>query len=78
MNLSHDKMPIDFVKPPSSANSEIQQLSQQRRPQISKPVEVGKKYGRNDKVKISNGAETKIIKYKKAESLIKEGWNIIE
>ena len=41
-------------------------------------AEVGKKYGRNDKVTISNGSETKILKYKKAESLIEQGWNIIE
>ena len=37
-----------------------------------------KKYGRNDRIKISNGSETKIIKYKKAENLLNQGWNIIE
>ena len=37
-----------------------------------------KKYGRNDKIKISNGSETKIIKFKKAENLLNQGWNIIE
>ena len=37
-----------------------------------------KKYGRNDRIKISNGSETKIIKYKKAENLLNQGCNIIE
>ena len=37
-----------------------------------------KKYGRNDKIKISNGSETKIIKFKKAENLLNQGWNIVE
>ena len=39
---------------------------------------ISKKYGRNDKVKISNGSEMKIIKFKKAESLLNQGWSIIE
>tara|TARA_B100001142_G_scaffold329119_1_gene391314 strand:+ start:1447 stop:4482 length:3036 start_codon:yes stop_codon:yes gene_type:complete len=80
VNLSHDKMPIDFATPPSQ--NQAQNLSsggpQQRRPQVAKPIQSDKKYGRNDKVKVSNGAETKIIKYKKAESLINEGWKIVE
>jgi preprotein translocase subunit SecA len=33
--------------------------------------------GRNDTVKITNGAETKEMKYKKAEPLIKEGWQLV-
>ena len=37
-----------------------------------------KKYGRNDKIKISNGSETKEIKFKKAENLLNQGWSIIE
>ena len=44
----------------------------------SKPSASGKKYGRNDKIKISNGSETKIIKFKKAEDLLNQGWSIIE
>ena len=39
---------------------------------------IQKKYGRNDKIKISNGSESKIIKYKKAESFLNQGWSIIE
>lgn len=33
--------------------------------------------GRNDKVKISNGTETREVKFKKAEPLLKQGWKII-
>jgi preprotein translocase subunit SecA len=45
---------------------------------ISNSNPISKKYGRNDKVKISNGSEMKIIKFKKAESLLNQGWSIIE
>lgn len=34
-------------------------------------------YGRNELVTISNGEETKELKYKKAETLLAEGWKII-
>jgi preprotein translocase subunit SecA len=34
--------------------------------------------GRNDKVKITNGTETKEVKFKKAEPLLKQGWKIVE
>jgi peptide deformylase len=37
------------------------------------PIKVDKKYGRNEKVKITNGKETKILKWKKAEPLIAAG-----
>ena len=76
INLTHDKMPIDFVQPPTGSKTNVS--NQRRRPNVVAPVEVGKKYGRNDKVKISKGSETKEIKYKKAEQLIKEGWIIVE
>ncbi len=48
--------------------------------QSSAPVSntSNKKYGRNDKIKISNGTDTKIIKFKKAENLLNQGWSIIE
>ncbi len=36
-----------------------------------------KEYGRNDKVVISNGTDTKEMKYKKAEQLLSEGWRIV-
>ncbi|MBI5456383.1 preprotein translocase subunit SecA [Candidatus Kaiserbacteria bacterium] len=38
-----------------------------------------KKYGRNDKVKITNGKETQEIKFKRAEALLASGeWKIVE
>ena len=70
MQLSHNKV------------SGIPQIQNQAVPQPKKnipSVPTGqKKYGRNDKIKISNGTETKIIKFKKAETLLNQGWNIIE
>ena len=77
INLSHDKMPINFAAPPSGQAEASADMARSRPPKV-KPVESGKKYGRNDKVTISNGSETKILKYKKAESLIEQGWNIID
>lgn len=39
-------------------------------------VKQGIEYGRNDLVTIKRGEETLTVKYKKAESLIEEGWTI--
>ena len=36
----------------------------------------GKKIGRNEKVTIEKGSESKTLKYKKAESLLEEGWTL--
>ena len=41
------------------------------------PVVKEKTYGRNDLVTISNGEETKELKFKKAESLLSSGWAIV-
>ena len=38
----------------------------------------GKKIGRNDKVLIAKGTESKTIKYKKAEPLLDDGWTLVE
>jgi peptide deformylase len=38
----------------------------------------GKKIGRNEKVTISDGKESKVIKYKKAQPLLEDGWNLVE
>ena len=37
-----------------------------------------KKIGRNDKVLIAKGTESKTIKYKKAELLLDDGWTLVE
>ena len=42
------------------------------------PIKRGKKIGRNEKVLISKGTESKTIKYKKAESLLNDGWTLVE
>ncbi len=43
----------------------------------SKPQIAGHKVGRNDKVEVSNGKESKVMKYKKAEELLASGeWKI--
>ena len=39
------------------------------------PIEIeGRKIGRNEKVQITNGLQTKIVKHKKLEPLFAEGW----
>ena len=38
----------------------------------------GRKIGRNEKVTISDGKESKVIKYKKAQPLLESGWNLVE
>ena len=35
-----------------------------------------KKIGRNDKVTITKGTESKIIKYKKAQPMLEDGWTL--
>ncbi len=37
-----------------------------------------KKYDRNDHVKVTNGTETREMKFKKAEELLLQGWSIVE
>ena len=34
------------------------------------------KIGRNEKVTLTKGSETKILKYKKAEPLLGDGWTL--
>ncbi len=44
----------------------------------SHPLVKENSYGRNDLVTITNGEETKELKYKKAEALLAEGWTIVK
>jgi len=44
------------------------------REQQLQPVKTEKKIGRNEIIKIQKGDEVKVLKYKKAQSLMKEGW----
>ena len=41
------------------------------------PVVKKKEYGRNDMVTITNGTDTKELKYKKAETLLGSGWTLV-
>lgn len=81
---------IPNVKPEAVAKEEEELRKQQARAQeagggesaksASSPVQRinDNTYGRNDVVIVSNGTETKEMKYKKAESLIAEGeWKIV-
>lgn len=75
INLSHNKMPSSFMN-----QSPIKDSPKSKVPIkfSQKPIITSKKYGRNDKIKISDGNTTKELKFKKAESLIEQGWTIIE
>jgi peptide deformylase len=45
---------------------------------VVEPYRAPKSYGRNEKVTITDGKETKELKYKKAENLLEDGWNLVE
>ena len=75
INLSHDKGPTDLASIPNPTNAQTNPSLAKKRSPI---IKTDKKYGRNDKVKISNGTQTKELKYKKAENLISQGWSIVE
>ena len=39
-------------------------------------VNAPKKIGRNEKVTITKGTESKVLKYKKAEPMLGDGWTL--
>jgi peptide deformylase len=47
------------------------------REQQLQPVRTERKIGRNEIIKIQKGDDVKMLKYKKAQSLLKEGWIMI-
>tara|TARA_Y100001970_G_scaffold16832_1_gene18997 strand:+ start:27242 stop:30325 length:3084 start_codon:yes stop_codon:yes gene_type:complete len=61
--------PPSFLNKPSSAG-----LPNRKR----EPIVVDKKIGRNDKITIKRGSDTKTIKYKKAQQFISDGWQIVD
>jgi len=80
-SISHEKDNAEIVLEKKEAGSNIG-LAQQDVVDINNaPATIMRnepKLGRNDLVKVTNGTETKTIKYKKAKSLIEnEGWQII-
>ena len=42
------------------------------------PYKAPKKIGRNEKVLIAKGTDSKVVKYKKAEPLLDDGWILVE
>ena len=46
------------------------------REQQLQPVRNERKIGRNEKITIQKDSETKVIKYKKAQNLLNQGWVI--
>ena len=76
MKLEHDM--ISGLNLPQQNSSNENQMSQSAEISKLSPIMQDKKYGRNDRVTISNGTESKTVKYKKAEILINQGWSIVE
>jgi preprotein translocase subunit SecA len=55
-----------------SQRSNVSESSANKAPRVSE-----KTYGRNDLVTVTNGEETKELKYKKAEEMLKDGWRLV-
>jgi len=47
-----------------------------KREPIVKGVNAPKKIGRNEKVTITKGTESKVLKYKKAQPMLEDGWTL--
>jgi len=79
--LKESKPDLGEATQQNQQQAQKQQGGGQRQAPKPVPVSVGKKFGRNDKVKILNlsSGETKELKFKQAESLIVSGsWQLIE
>ena len=79
--LKESKPDLGEATQQNQQQAQQQQGGGQRKAPKPVPVSVGKKFGRNDKVKILNltSGETKELKFKQAESLIVSGsWQLIE
>ena len=70
---------LGFVAPPTSQNQPANTNFTEPPSQARQPIVKQKKIGRNERVTIIKGDETKIIKWKKAQELIEsEGWSLKE
>ena len=71
---------LGFVSPPSNAAQPANRgLAQPQPPSQSRqPIVKERKIGRNEKVTIKKGDETKIIKWKKAQELIDSGGWVLD
>ena len=79
LEMKNDVNPTSmFVPPPSSSASSNVASHGQAPIQKTAPIVSDKKYGRNEKVSITNGVETKELKWKKAQPLVEqEGWKVV-
>ncbi len=69
---------LGFVAPPGANQSSAGGYAKPP-PQTRQPIINNNKIGRNERVTIRKGSETKIIKWKKAQELIQsEGWSLDE
>ena len=64
----NSKQNLQTSRPENTTNN-----SQQKQQQKAEPVRVEQKAGRNEKVTITNGRETKELKWKKAKPLVESG-----
>ena len=72
---------LGFIAPPANSQSRQQPNQGLTQPpsQTRSPIVNDKKIGRNEKVTIRKGSETKIIKWKKAQPLVESGeWSLEE
>ena len=69
---------LGFVAPPTTSNQPANTNFGQSSPQSREPIVNDRKIGRNEKVTIERGSETKIIKWKKAQDFISDGWTLKE
>lgn len=75
--------PEAIAKEEAAMRKEKEQIKRAtEKPTTEKPAPkqrvVTESYGRNDLVTITNGTDTKEVKYKKAEAFLAEGWNIVK
>jgi preprotein translocase subunit SecA len=79
LEMKNDTNPTSmFVPPPSATGSSAVASRGQGPVQKTAPIVSDKKYGRNEKVSITNGVETKELKWKKAQHLVEqEGWKVV-
>ena len=74
-NINNPNVESSASAPPSFLGNTSNSIS---RNQKREPIVTDKKIGRNDKVTIQKGSEQKVIKYKKANQFINDGWHLVD
>ncbi|MAJ90104.1 MAG: preprotein translocase subunit SecA [Flavobacteriales bacterium] len=69
--LKTNNVKLETSRPEAITSQNID--TRQKSPEKSQPISVEKETGRNEKVTITNGAETKELKWKKAKPLVESG-----